>query len=91
MAELIERFQKATEDVKKLTERPDNAILLQLYALFKQGTEGDASGKRPGLTDFKGRVKFDAWTQLKGKSKEGAMQEYIALVEGLMAKAGSYK
>ncbi|MCB0418461.1 MAG: acyl-CoA-binding protein [Bdellovibrionales bacterium] len=81
--ELGTQFKKAAEDVMKLSARPSNDTLLALYALFKQATEGDASGKRPGLMDLKGRKKYDAWAEKKGMSKENAMQEYVALVNSL--------
>jgi len=83
MASKKAQFEKAVADSKKLPEKPDNATLLQLYSLYKQATEGDCEGKRPGLTDFVGRAKFDAWAGLKGKGKDEAMQEYIDLVESL--------
>ena len=76
-------FDKAAADSKKLAEKPDNATLLKLYALYKQGSEGDNEGKRPGFTDMVGRAKFDAWAAVKGKSTEAAMQEYIDLVKSL--------
>ena len=57
--------------------------MLQLYALYKQGNEGDVTGERPGFADFEGRAKFDSWNKLQGKSLEDAKQEYIALVEQL--------
>ena len=77
------RFEKAVADSKKLTERPDNATLLKLYALYKQATEGDVEGKRPGFTDMVGRAKFDSWAEAKGKSADDAMQEYVDLIESL--------
>ena len=83
MSDLKARFEKAAEDVRKLPERPDNDTLLKLYALYKQGTSGDADGKRPGFGDMVGRAKWDAWNGLKGKSNDEAMQEYIDLVESL--------
>ena len=83
MADLKTKFEKASEDVQKLSKRPDNNTLLQLYALYKQGSTGDVTGKRPGLTDFKGRAKFDAWSKLKGKTSKEAMEAYIKLVETL--------
>jgi diazepam-binding inhibitor (GABA receptor modulator, acyl-CoA-binding protein) len=86
MSDLQEKFQKAAKDVQSLRTRPDNDTLLKLYALFKQGTAGEVCGKRPGLIDFKGRAKFDAWAALKGKSQETAMQEYVGLVEQLLAR-----
>ena len=85
-ADLQSRFQQAAEDSKKLPKRPDNNTLLQLYSLYKQVTAGDVSGSRPGGFDMEGKMKYDAWAKLKGKSKEAAMQEYIDLVESLKAK-----
>lgn len=66
-----------------MTRRPSNEELLELYALFKQGTEGDVTGDRPTGFDFKGMAKFDAWASRKGVSKEEAMQQYVALVDRL--------
>ena len=83
MADLAARFEQAVADSKKLTERPDNATLLRLYALYKQATEGDVEGKRPGFTDMVGRAKFDAWAEIKGTSKDDAMQQYVSLIEDL--------
>ena len=76
-------FEKAVADSKKLPEKPDNATLLKIYALYKQATEGDNEGKRPGFTDMVGRAKYDAWAALKGKSANDAMKEYVALIESL--------
>jgi diazepam-binding inhibitor (GABA receptor modulating acyl-CoA-binding protein) len=76
-------FDKAVADSKTLPEKPDNATLLQLYALYKQATEGDVEGKRPGFTDMVGRAKWDAWNAVKGKGRDEAMSEYVELVESL--------
>ncbi len=81
--ELQQQFESAVTRSKELTRRPTNEELLLLYALFKQATEGDVSGARPGGFDFKAIAKYDAWEELKGKSKELAMQDYIQLVEKL--------
>ncbi|MBO9686044.1 acyl-CoA-binding protein [Roseateles chitosanitabidus] len=80
---LKDQFDTAVADSKNLPERPDNATLLQLYALFKQATTGDVEGDRPGMTDFVNRAKWDAWKTLEGKTNDQAMQAYIDLVEGL--------
>ena len=80
-----EEFQSAISRSKELTKRPSNEELLDLYALFKQATDGDVSGERPGGFDFKAIAKFDAWASKKGIQKDQAMKEYIALVE-LLAK-----
>ena len=83
MADLQAKFEQAVADSKQLPEKPDNATLLQLYALFKQASSGDADGKRPGFGDMIGRAKWDAWNAIAGKSKDAAMQEYVDLVESL--------
>ena len=83
MSELAKQFEAAAEAVKGLSERPDNDMLLRLYALYKQGAEGDVSGPKPGFFDFVGTAKYDAWAKLAGTSKEEAMEKYIALVKRL--------
>ncbi|AHB05026.1 MULTISPECIES: acyl-CoA-binding protein [Pandoraea] len=83
MSDLQARFEAAVAESKQLPERPDNLTLLRIYALYKQGTEGDVTGARPGMTDFVGRAKYDAWEMLKGKSKEEVQQAYVELIEGL--------
>lgn len=84
MSDLKKKFDKAAADVKTLKEDPDNATKLRLYALFKQASNGDVAGKRPGFTDMVGRAKFDAWAELKGTSSDAAMKQYIELVNRLL-------
>jgi diazepam-binding inhibitor (GABA receptor modulator, acyl-CoA-binding protein) len=81
--DLQHQFDAAVNRSKELTKRPSNEELLSLYALYKQATEGDVTGERPGGFDFKAIAKYDAWAELKGKSKETAIQEYIALMDKL--------
>ena len=83
MADLKKTFEQAVADSKNLPEKPDNATLLQIYALYKQATVGDVEGKRPGFGDLVGRAKWDAWNSVKGKAADAAMQEYVDLIEGL--------
>lgn len=78
-----QEFENAVTRSKNLTKRPSNEELLQLYALYKQATEGDVTGERPGGFDFKAIAKYDAWAEIKGKSKDQAMTDYISLVEKL--------
>lgn len=85
MSELDSQFAAAAEQVQQLPTRPDNDALLKLYALYKQGSEGDSSGKRPGMIDFVGRAKYDAWSELKGMSLEDAKSAYVEFVEELGA------
>lgn len=81
-------FQAAAAKVKTLKKAPSNQELLQLYALYKQGSTGDCSGKRPGAFKLKERAKFDAWAAIKGLSKDDAQAKYIALVDDLMGRLG---
>lgn len=84
MSDLQAEFTQAQADVKTLTERPSNQDLLELYALYKQGSEGDVSGKRPGMMDIAGRAKFDAWTAKQGMSQDEAKQGYVDKVKSMM-------
>jgi acyl-CoA-binding protein len=77
------QFADAAKRVEKLVERPSNDDLLALYGFYKQATEGDAGGSRPGLFDMKARAKYDAWASRKGMSKPDAMKKYVTLVERL--------
>ena len=83
MADLKKQFDAAVANSKKLTERPDNSTLLKIYALYKQATAGDNSGKRPGMMDIKGRAMWDAWEEVKGTDAKTAMQQYVDLIESL--------
>jgi acyl-CoA-binding protein len=85
---LTDDFAAAQLRIKQLTKSPDTSELLELYALFKQGTVGDVHGDRPGMLDFKGRAKYDAWQGKRGTGKDSAMQSYVALVEQLVKKYG---
>ena len=77
------KFEAAAAVAKTTKKKPDNATLLKLYSYFKQATEGDVAGPRPGGFDFVGGAKHDAWSKLKGMSAEEAMQSYIRQVEKL--------
>ena len=83
MSDIKKQFEAAAAAVKKLKEDPGNEAKLELYALYKQGAEGDVAGKRPGFTDMIGRAKYDARAKVKGLSKDGAMKKYVALVKSL--------
>ena len=83
MADLQARFEAAVANSKNLSERPDNATLLKIYALYKQATLGDNTEKKPGFSDMIGRAKWDAWNGMKGTAKDDAMQQYVELIESL--------
>jgi acyl-CoA-binding protein len=82
---LTEEFQQAVDRSQKLTKRPTNEELLDLYALYKQATEGDVTGDRPIGFDFKALAKYQAWDDKKGMTKEKAMETYIAFMKKLEA------
>ncbi len=83
---LQEQLEEAVKKSKQLTKRPSNDVLLKLYSFYKQATQGDVSGKRPGMFDMVKRAKYDAWTKLKGTDKDAAAQKYIDLIDQLQAK-----
>ncbi|WP_341581077.1 acyl-CoA-binding protein [Marinobacter metalliresistant] len=85
MSDLKTRFDEAVNYIQTAEGdfKPSNEMKLEFYALYKQATAGDASGKRPGMMDFVGRAKFDAWEKLKGMSGDDAMQKYIDKLESL--------
>jgi acyl-CoA-binding protein len=85
MGELRPRFEAALAAARKLRSRPDNDTLLELYSYFKQATEGDAGGQRPGAFDFVARAKYDAWEARRGMTQEVAMRGYSKLVEHLQS------
>ena len=85
---LPDDFTAAQARVLDLARPPSTDEMLELYALFKQATVGDANTKRPGVLDFKGRAKYDAWAERKGMSSEAAMQTYVELVAKLVNKYG---
>ena len=80
-----DEFNAAAQDVKNLASDPGNDTKLRLYALYKQATEGDVAGKRPGFTNPVGRAKHDAWGALQGKSADAARDDYVALVRSIGA------
>jgi diazepam-binding inhibitor (GABA receptor modulating acyl-CoA-binding protein) len=84
-----EEFSAAQARVKQLSKTPASDELLELYAYFKQATVGDAQGSRPGMLDFKGRAKFDAWSARQGMSSDSAKSAYVALVQKLVTKYDS--
>ena len=83
MADLNAAFEDAVAQSKKLSQRPDNATLLSIYALYKQGTAGDNTEKKPSFSDMVGRAKWDAWSKLKGTELDAAKQQYIDLIQSL--------
>ncbi|WP_045760760.1 acyl-CoA-binding protein [Xanthomonas albilineans] len=85
MADIKAAFEKAAHDITEREERPDNDTLLRLYALYKQGAEGDVSGKKPGFFDFVGTAKYEARAKLKGMPQAEAQKKYVDLVKKLLA------
>jgi len=87
--DLKTRFETAVKESTQLPERPNNDTLLQIYSLYKQATEGDVKGEKPGFFDFKGMAKYEAWEKLKGMSSEKATQDYVDLIERLKKRYSS--
>ena len=81
----LKLFEQAQNAVKKLTEKPSDAALLELYALYKQATSGDVSGDKPGFFDFVATAKYDAWSKLEGLEQAKAMDQYVKFARDLGA------
>jgi len=77
---LDQQFEKAINEVTELANRPENKHMLTLYASYKQATQGDCTGKRPGMLDIAGRAKYDAWKKISGTKTSDAKQAYVDLV-----------
>ncbi|KRX67442.1 Regulator of chromosome condensation [Trichinella sp. T9] len=88
-ADLVKEFEEVAEQVRRLKSRPTDNELLELYALYKQSTVGDASEEKPGVFDFKGKSKWDVWRKRKGMSKTDAMKEYIKMTKQIINKYGT--
>ena len=92
MSDLKSEFEAAVEKVRNAPEdgsfKPGNDLKLKMYALFRQASDGDVSGKRPGMLDMIGRMKYDAWAKIKGMNQEEAMRQYIAVVEDIEKQYG---
>ncbi len=84
MSDLKTQFEQSAAESKNLSERPDNATLLKIYALYKQGQGGDNGEVKPGFGDMVARAKWDAWNKLKGTQQDEAMRQYIALIDELL-------
>ena len=80
---LHEQFEQAVTESKQLPEKPSNDVLLKIYSLYKQATQGDVSGEKPNGFDFVNLAKYNAWESQKGKTSEEAMQEYVDLINSL--------
>ena len=83
MSNVQEEFEQAAVAAKSLPERPDDNTMLQLYALYKQGSAGDVQGSKPGFFDFVGVAKYEAWEKLSGTSQGDAQKQYVELVRKL--------
>ncbi|ARU54462.1 MAG: acyl-CoA-binding protein [Pseudomonadales bacterium] len=90
MSDLKAKFEETVNYVQTSEGdfKPSNELKLELYALFKQASEGDVSGKKPGMLDVVGRAKYGAWEKLKGTSSDAAMQKYIDRIEALKNEQG---
>ncbi|MGH8079898.1 MAG: acyl-CoA-binding protein [Lysobacter sp.] len=83
VSDIQSAFEQAAKDIQSLPDRPDNDTLLRLYALYKQGADGDVNGPKPGFFDFVGTAKYEAWEKLKGTAQDDAKKKYVDLVKKL--------
>lgn len=86
---ISQQFDEAQKRLQTLKTSPGNEAKLKLYGLFKQATAGAVNTKRPGMTDFVGKAKWDAWNSLGSMSQEEAKNKYIEFVDSLVGPANS--
>ncbi|XP_067910622.1 enoyl-CoA delta isomerase 2, mitochondrial isoform X2 [Heterodontus francisci] len=77
-------FEKAKDKLKTLKNDPGNEVKLQIYALFKQATQGPCNAPKPSMLDFVNKAKWEAWNSLGKTAKEEARQKYVDLIETLV-------
>ncbi|KNZ45342.1 diazepam-binding inhibitor (GABA receptor modulator, acyl-CoA-binding protein) [Puccinia sorghi] len=91
MTTIDKQFEKAIELVKTLPsdgdDKPSQEEKLEFYALFKQATEGDVTSDRPGMMDFTGKYKWDAWKAKEGMKPEEAKTKYVELLKAKLSKS----
>ena len=78
------RFKRASKRILALEERPDDNTLLRLYSLFKQATEGDATGRLPIAKGMVAVAKWKSWKKLEGTDPEDAMASYCEIADVLL-------
>ncbi|MEQ8799520.1 MAG: acyl-CoA-binding protein [Salinisphaeraceae bacterium] len=92
MSDLKQQFNAAVDKVRNAPSdgdfKPSNDYKLTMYALYRQATDGDVSGKRPGMLNVIERAKYDAWAKRKGMTRDQAMQAYVDEVDKVEAQYG---
>ena len=78
-----QKYLDACNKIESSYKRLDNTTIRKVYAYFKQATEGDVSGKRPGILRVRARIKFNSWSSISGISREDAKKAYIELANNL--------
>ncbi|BGP47572.1 hypothetical protein JCM10450v2_003435, partial [Rhodotorula kratochvilovae] len=75
------RFERAVDIIQSLPKsgpiQTSYDQKLELYSVYKQATEGDIKGSRPGMLDILGRAKWDAWNKRRGMSQLEAERLYV--------------
>ncbi|KAG9048094.1 hypothetical protein FS837_000800 [Tulasnella sp. UAMH 9824] len=86
------KFEKAVKIVQELPKdgpvQPTQEDKLKFYAYYKQATIGNVNTPRPGMLDFVGKAKWDAWDAQKDVSKEDAQKKYVETLEASLTAAG---
>ncbi|OCK74978.1 acyl-CoA-binding protein [Lepidopterella palustris CBS 459.81] len=85
-------FEKAVKESHNLKSKPDNSELLELYGLFKQGTQDPPfdESKTPSMFDLKEKIKRSAWQKVHeaGVEPEDAQKRYVEAMNKLKVKYG---
>merc|ERR1712243_303438 len=86
---LESQFKQTAESLfTEINQTLSNEELKEVYALYKQGSQGDCNTTRPGMLDMKGKAKWDSWNSKKGMAKKEAMEKYVVYAQQLLEKHG---
>jgi len=80
-----EKFLRYSVDIKNC-KTLSNDELLKLYGLYKQAIVGKNTTIKPSMFNYKGLLKWNAWTSESELTQLEAKQEYITLANNLLNK-----
>ncbi|KAG5511054.1 hypothetical protein GH5_07260 [Leishmania sp. Ghana 2012 LV757] len=78
ISSIDQEFASAQRAFAAMAGKESNEVKLKFYGLFKQATVGDVNTDRPGVFDYPGKAKWNAWSKLKGISLLDAKRMYVS-------------
>ncbi|KAK7197082.1 acyl-CoA binding protein [Novymonas esmeraldas] len=91
VSSIDQEFASAQHAFAAMAAKESNEVKLKFYGLFKQATVGDVNTDRPGIFDYAGKAKWDAWSKLKGMSLLDAKRMYVSEYKMMVELRKSHK